>query len=259
MRIRTIKPEFFTHEGLYELEKESGLPIRIAFAGLWCVADKAGRFKWEPRRIGVSVMPYDGIDFSRVLDALFTGGFLQRYRVEGVEYGAIPSFARHQFLNNKEKESILPEPSLAKAQDATKTRDPRDDYACNREGKGKEVKERIVAPSSPLFESEEFAVEWNAFVKHRKQIKKPLTDRAMELTLRKLEQRPDDALAGIQMVIEKGWQSIEWEWFDKNKGRKPADIIPIQTGEFLPDANKTPREFAMERLAREEEEARCQN
>ena len=69
MRIRTVKPEFFTHEGLFELEKETGLPIRVAFAGLWCAADREGRFKWEPRRLGVQILPYDQVDFSRVLDA----------------------------------------------------------------------------------------------------------------------------------------------------------------------------------------------
>jgi hypothetical protein len=58
MRIRTIKPEFFHHEGLFEAEAETKLPLRVAFAGLWCIADREGRFKWEPRRIGVQVL-YD--------------------------------------------------------------------------------------------------------------------------------------------------------------------------------------------------------
>ena len=35
MRIRTIKPEFFTHEILYEAEIRFKLPLRVAFAGLW--------------------------------------------------------------------------------------------------------------------------------------------------------------------------------------------------------------------------------
>ena len=141
MRIRTIKPEFFTHEGLFEAEKATKLPLRVAFAGLWCVADKAGRFKWEPRRIGVSVLPYDGIDFSRVLDALLTRGFLVKYASGGAEYGAIPSFLKHQFLNNREKESIIPEPPSMLDCDATATRDARVDDASEVEGKGKEGKE----------------------------------------------------------------------------------------------------------------------
>src|SRR4051812_45234679 len=87
MRIRSIKPEFFLHEGLYELEQEAGLPIRVAFAGLWCAADREGRFKWEPRKLGVMILPYDGLEFSRVLDALSTRGFVVKYTSEGSDFG----------------------------------------------------------------------------------------------------------------------------------------------------------------------------
>jgi hypothetical protein len=142
MRIRTIKPEFFTHEGLFEAEAATGLPIRIAFAGLWCVADREGRFKWEPRRIGVQILPYDGIDFSRVLDALTTRGFIVKYRVNDAWFGSIPSFGKHQVINNRESSSSLPDWSLNEAFcegiDASATREPRDDHASKEEGKGRE-------------------------------------------------------------------------------------------------------------------------
>lgn len=142
MRIRTIKPEFFTHEGLYEAEASTGLPIRIAFAGLWCVADREGRFKWEPRRIGVQILPYDGIDFSRVMDALTTRGFIIKYRVNDAWFGCIPSFLKHQVINNRESKSNLPECSANNAfieeSDASVTREPREDHASKGEGKGRE-------------------------------------------------------------------------------------------------------------------------
>jgi hypothetical protein len=146
MRIRTIKPEFFTHEGLYEAEIETGLPIRVAFAGLWCVADREGRFKWEPRRIGVQVLPYDGVDFSRVLDALTTRGFVVMYRVNDACFGLIPSFQKHQVINNRESESVLPDPSSKNVEfiekyeenHASTTREARDDHAGQGEGKGRE-------------------------------------------------------------------------------------------------------------------------
>lgn len=140
MRIRTIKPEFFHHEGLFEAELETKLPIRVAFAGLWCIADREGRFKWEPRRIGVQVLPYDGVDFSRVLDALTTRGFVFKYRVDDEYFGCIPSFLKHQVVNNKERASILPDYSengaITEEIDASATREPRDDDACHKEGKG---------------------------------------------------------------------------------------------------------------------------
>ena len=50
-RIRTIKPEFFRHLELYELERDSGLPIRIAFAGLFTVCDREGVFRWKAHEL----------------------------------------------------------------------------------------------------------------------------------------------------------------------------------------------------------------
>lgn len=147
MRIRTIKPEFFTHEGLFELESETGLPIRIAFAGLWCAADREGRFKWEPRRLGVQILPYDQIDFSRVLDALTTRGFTRRYRVDGKDFGVIPSFLCHQVINNREKPSELPKPLDFMEFDACRTRDSRVDDASKAERKGKEEERNGIPPN----------------------------------------------------------------------------------------------------------------
>jgi len=112
-RIRTVKPDLFRHEGLYEAELETGLPLRIAFVGLFTVADREGRFRWQPRQIKLDVMPYDSVDFSRVLDALVTRGFVVRYACETEEFGAIPTFPKHQVVNNREKPSEFPDFSCA--------------------------------------------------------------------------------------------------------------------------------------------------
>lgn len=109
-RIRTIKPELFRHELLFEAEKETCLPLRLAFAALLTCADKAGRFQWRPRALKLDCLPYDDIDFSRVLDALVTRGFLVRYASVAGEYGCFPTWRRHQVINNKERESELPDP-----------------------------------------------------------------------------------------------------------------------------------------------------
>ena len=174
MRIRTIKPEFFHHEGLFEAEAQTNLPLRVAFAGLWCIADREGRFKWEPRRIGVQVLPYDGVDFSRVLDALTTRGFVLRYRVGDACFGWIPSFLKHQVINNRESESVLPDPdgnieetpANTEEYDASATREPREDHACSKEGKGREGKEGVVTRQlSP--EIEAFRLRVGAMVRRR--------------------------------------------------------------------------------------------
>lgn len=144
MRIRTIKPEFFLHDRLFDSEKDSGLPMRLAFIGLWCASDREGRFKWEPRRLGASILPYDMVDFSRVLDALTTRGFIEKHASQGVEFGVIPSFLRHQVINNRESPSALPEPTEESMVIGPPTREPREADACGTrevqvkaEGKGR--------------------------------------------------------------------------------------------------------------------------
>lgn len=140
MRIRTIKPDFFLHSGLFDAEFETGLPVRLAFAGLWCAADREGRFKWEPRRLKIQILPWDDLDFSRVLDALATRGFVVRYACPTGEFGFIPSFSRHQVINNREKQSDIPEPPEIKDSDAWGTRGARVGHAGKAEGKGREGK-----------------------------------------------------------------------------------------------------------------------
>lgn len=161
MRIRTVKPEFFLHEELYELEKETSLPVRLAFIGLWCAADREGRFRWEPRKLKAQIMPYDDIEFSRVLDALATRALLVRYASGTRDLGVIPSFTRHQIVNNKEKQSDLPAPGeeiiQAALNKAAATRASRVPHACltplnpdQGEGKGtgreREGKGNYLAP-----------------------------------------------------------------------------------------------------------------
>ena len=137
-RIRTVKPEFFTHYGLYQAEKESGFPLRVAFAGLWTQADREGRFKWVSQQLKLGCLPYDEVDFSRVLDALITRGFIVKYNVNNVDYGVIPGFLDHQVENNREKASSLPKPT----ENNSLTREPRVDDAPTTpvQGKGKERK-----------------------------------------------------------------------------------------------------------------------
>jgi len=156
MRIRTIKPEFFLHEGLYQAEIEEQLPLRVAFAGLWCAADREGRFKWEPRRLGIQILPYDNVDFSRVLDALTTRGFLVKYASGTGVFGHIPGFLRHQVINNKEKASDIPEPTaenieiIGVSEDIQRVTD-----ACHKEGKGREQgKEQDKSPWVIAFDVE---------------------------------------------------------------------------------------------------------
>jgi hypothetical protein len=119
--IRSVKPEALTDEALWDLEQETGLPLFRAFVGLWTQADREGRFEWRPRPLKAAVLPYWDGDFSRVLDALATRGFLVKYVVDGREYGWVRTFHKHQLINNREAASVLPPPPKAAVKNANNT------------------------------------------------------------------------------------------------------------------------------------------
>jgi hypothetical protein len=110
-RIRQLKPELFLDDEFWALqEQHPELPLLQGFLGLWCQADREGRFEWKPAMLKTQVLPYWGGDFGRVLDALHQAGLLLSCEVDGRRYGAIRSFARHQRPNNREPRSCIPDP-----------------------------------------------------------------------------------------------------------------------------------------------------
>lgn len=109
-RIRTVKPEVFSHELLFAVESETKLPIIRAFIGMWTQCDSEGRFEWRPVRLKLAVCPYDQLDFADVLLALEKSGFIVRYIASGKTYGYIPTWRVHQPKGGKEGPSRIPEP-----------------------------------------------------------------------------------------------------------------------------------------------------
>jgi hypothetical protein len=120
-RIRTVKPDAFQDEELWDLEEQTRLPIFRGYQGLWCCADREGRFEWRPRMLKINILPYWAGDFEDLLAALVRAGKIVRYEVDGRSYGWVRNFTKHQVLNNREVPSELPEPNF----DACPTRAPR--------------------------------------------------------------------------------------------------------------------------------------
>lgn len=120
-RIRTIKPEYYCHEGLYDAEQATGLPLRVAFAGLFCCVDREGRFRWRARQLKLHVLPYDEIDFESVLNALAQAGLIVKYTDGHEIFGCIPSWHKHQRINLRESASELPAPPQLKGASAPVT------------------------------------------------------------------------------------------------------------------------------------------
>ncbi len=105
-RARSLKPGFFRNETLAEVPFEG----RLLFAGLWTLADRAGRLEDRPKRIKADLFPYDHIDVDPLLRILHDKRFILRYEVDGVRYIQILAFGKHQTPHWREPDSTIPAP-----------------------------------------------------------------------------------------------------------------------------------------------------
>src|SRR5215471_1003806 len=102
-RTRALKPGFFQNDVLADVE-----PLgRLLFAGLWTLADRAGRLEDRPRRIKAELLPYDECDVERLLEALACRGFIARYEHGGRALIQVVTFARHQNPHVREPASTV--------------------------------------------------------------------------------------------------------------------------------------------------------
>lgn len=102
-RIRSVKPDFFRHEVLQDLEigNPGSYPMMV-FAGLWGHCDSKGRFEWRPRQLKLDILPFLPFDMAATLEILERSGMVKRYSVDGKDYGEVPTFVKHQRLSGKE-------------------------------------------------------------------------------------------------------------------------------------------------------------
>jgi uncharacterized phage protein (TIGR02220 family) len=121
-RARNLKPSFFTNDDLCELPPLA----RLLFAGLWCVADRAGRLEDRPKRIKAELLPYDSCDVDKLLTSLHDSGFILRYQVAGTKLIQIIMFGKHQNPHVKEAESTIPAPDKNSACAGNSGADPAD-------------------------------------------------------------------------------------------------------------------------------------
>jgi hypothetical protein len=131
-RIRTIKPEFFTSEDIVSMTPLA----RIFYVSLWCEADREGRMEWKPKTFKMRYLPGDNCEVVELAQELIDRGLIVLYAAGGKQYAEIPTFAKHQVINNRESESVLP----PRVHDACLTRESGDQAEGKegREGKGKE-------------------------------------------------------------------------------------------------------------------------
>ena len=116
-RARNIKPGFFTNDSLAECDPFA----RLLFAGLWTIADRAGRLEDRPKRIKAALLPYDECDVEELLNQLCVHGFIVRYEVGGQRLIQVLAFDKHQNPHKNEPESTIPAYCKAPEQNSTST------------------------------------------------------------------------------------------------------------------------------------------
>lgn len=156
MRIRTIKPEFYSDEDLCELPALT----RILFTGLWGLSDCEGRQEYRPKFIKVQVLPYDNCEIESMLEQLRSAGFIKIYSVGDREYIQVVNFKTHQRIMGKEAENqskLPPPPSDETSKKKIKKRGNNGENSgingeasenAGKEGKGKEKEGKEISAQS---------------------------------------------------------------------------------------------------------------
>ncbi len=81
---------------------------RLAFQGLWLLADREGRLEDRPAKIKAQIFPYHDADMEEIL-LMLACGFICRYKVNGERFIQIVNFKKHQHVHVDEKQSVIPE------------------------------------------------------------------------------------------------------------------------------------------------------
>jgi hypothetical protein len=103
-RTRQIRPGFFKNAELCELQPL----VRLLFAGLWTVADCAGRLVDRPKVLKGELLAYDQVNVDKALDELAGRGFIERYEVDGQRYIQVRNWSKHQHPHPREEASTIP-------------------------------------------------------------------------------------------------------------------------------------------------------
>lgn len=107
MRIRTVKPEFWTDEKTGTLS----LPAALLFLAMFNLADDKGRLRGVPSLLKAQAFPYrPEIDIEAALSELLGRKLVRPYKVGGQSYLEIVNFLKHQVINKPSKKKLLPGP-----------------------------------------------------------------------------------------------------------------------------------------------------
>ena len=144
MRIRTIKPEFWSHPVLSAQEPV----VRLGAIGLLNLADDEGYFLAAPALVRSALFPLDSTSARRVLATLSAVGYIEvkTHPTHGA-VGVVINFTKHQRIDR-------PSPSKIKTYyDSTNTQRTLDDHSLLYQGSG--IREGKVKEAQKIGPSDE--------------------------------------------------------------------------------------------------------
>lgn len=177
MRIRTVKPEFFTHPEIVVLSPTA----RLLLLSLLTQADDEGRLYDQPRKVaGLAFGDNDDVDVAALLDELAQAGRIERYEATGRRCIQVTNFTKHQVISHA-RPSVIP--PRERSRNATgRLPEPSSQEWNGREGNGtgkgmelpqplaarKKAKPRRARQRDELFEAihEACGVDWREITDH---------------------------------------------------------------------------------------------
>lgn len=224
-RIRTIKPEFFTSDDICSLSPLA----RLLYIGLWCEADREGRFTWAPRMFKRRYLPDDECDIEAVAKELLGRDLVRLY---GDELAFIPTFAEHQRVNPREMPSVLPTPDEPCIHASARVEPPCTHVQGGREGK--EGKGREGNGSRVVTRASELPEDWQPSDEDRTWAAKARPDLTPALLEAETERFRNHADANHRTAHNWGpnWRN----WVGKADAITPAKLRPgEQSGTIIDD------------------------
>lgn len=201
--------------------------------------DDYGRGDARPAIIKGACFPLRERLTNKDIDAALAGlaglGCVGLYQVDGKPFLYFPNWEKHQSIRNKRSKFPEPPDDLQANENSCKQMQANSPVIQSESESISEsnTKAHKCADRSPL----EIALD--DFANARKAMKKPMTDKARELTVRELEKlAPGDEamqIAIINQSIQRGWQGV---FPLKDEGKKPA---PKETQEIHDDTEKLMR------------------
>lgn len=253
-RSRNIKPGFFANEDLVELD----FATRLLFAGLWTVADKAGRLEDRPKKIKIAVFPADDVDIDAMLNSLSARGFITRYEIGGSRYIQVANWTKHQNPHHTEKASVIPpqhgeltvkeplEPEQSPEQDGGNPADSLIPDSLIQEEEGEQVaqppeqkKPKKAKHPDPACPDDAEPQVWADWLSLRRKKSAPVTATVIDGARSEAKLAGMSLNAFLRVWCLRGSQGLEAAWLKPNE--RPA---PAPAGRHTDDAADTSRMLA---------------